>query len=62
MKKGFAMREWYKIRQRNEALDCRVYAYAAQHSLQIDMKMLIAAVDGQGPQQQKGRRTSNSMQ
>lgn len=27
--KGFAKREWQKIRPRNEALDCRVYAYAA---------------------------------
>ena len=27
--KGFARREWVKTRARNEALDCRVYAYAA---------------------------------
>lgn len=27
--KGFPKREWQKIRPRNEALDCRVYAYAA---------------------------------
>ncbi|XPV77943.1 MAG: phage terminase large subunit family protein [Desulfovibrio sp.] len=27
--KGFPKREWVKIRPRNEALDCRVYAYAA---------------------------------
>ena len=27
--KGFARKEWQKTRPRNEALDCRVYAYAA---------------------------------
>lgn len=27
--RGFARREWQKVRARNEALDCRVYAYAA---------------------------------
>lgn len=27
--KGFGRREWVKTRARNEALDCRVYAYAA---------------------------------
>nr|DAT89587.1 MAG TPA: terminase large subunit [Caudoviricetes sp.] len=27
--KGFAKRTWVKIRARNEALDCRVYSYAA---------------------------------
>jgi len=28
-KRGFARREWQKMRERNEALDCRVYARAA---------------------------------
>lgn len=27
--KGYAAREWHKTRERNEALDCRVYAFAA---------------------------------
>jgi phage terminase large subunit GpA-like protein len=27
--KGFPVKEWHKTRSRNEALDCRVYAYAA---------------------------------
>lgn len=27
--RGFPVREWKKTRERNEALDCRVYAYAA---------------------------------
>jgi len=29
MIRGFPFREWHKTRERNEALDCRVYAYAA---------------------------------
>lgn len=29
MIRGFPLREWHKSRERNEALDCRVYAYAA---------------------------------
>ncbi|WP_298938127.1 phage terminase large subunit family protein [uncultured Ruegeria sp.] len=33
MIRGFPFREWHKNRDRNEALDCRVYAYAA---LKID--------------------------
>ena len=33
MVRGFPFREWHKTRERNEALDCRVYAYAA---LKID--------------------------
>ena len=30
---GYPVREWQKMRERNEALDCRVYAYAALHGL-----------------------------
>jgi phage terminase large subunit GpA-like protein len=29
MRRGFPVRAWHKTRERNEALDCRVYAYAA---------------------------------
>jgi Bacteriophage tail assembly protein len=29
MVRGFPFREWHKTRERNEVLDCRVYAYAA---------------------------------
>jgi phage terminase large subunit GpA-like protein len=29
--RGFARREWVKVRSRNESLDCLVYAYAAAH-------------------------------
>lgn len=35
-KKGFSVYEWHKIAQRNEALDCRVYARAASAVLGID--------------------------
>lgn len=35
--KGRPRREWVKIRQRNEALDCRVYATAALAVLNINM-------------------------
>ena len=38
--KGFHRREWVKIRQRNEALDCRVYALAALNILGISVNML----------------------
>ena len=34
--KGFPKREWQKVRDRNEALDCRVYARAAAIALGID--------------------------
>ena len=33
---GFPIREWQKMRDRNEALDCYVYARAAVYSLGID--------------------------
>ncbi len=35
-KRGFPHREWHKERERNEALDCRVYARAAAASVGID--------------------------
>lgn len=35
-KRGFAYREWRKLRERNEVLDCRVYARAAASSVGID--------------------------
>lgn len=35
-KRGFPFREWRKERERNEALDCRVYAHAAAASVGID--------------------------
>jgi phage terminase large subunit GpA-like protein len=35
-KRGFAKLEWQKLRERNEALDCRVYARAAAWVLGAD--------------------------
>src|SRR6185312_16089570 len=34
--KGYPHREWVKIRERNEALDCRCYARAAATAIGID--------------------------
>lgn len=39
-RKGFAVRSYEKIRDRNEALDCRVYGYAAAYSLKPDWEDL----------------------
>ena len=33
---GFAVREWHKMRERNEALDCYVYARAAASATGLD--------------------------
>ena len=38
--KGFHRREWIKVRERNEALDCRVYALAALNIMGISVNML----------------------
>ena len=35
-KRGYARQEWQKLRERNEALDCRVYARAAAWILGAD--------------------------
>jgi phage terminase large subunit GpA-like protein len=35
-RKGFAYREWQKMRERNEALDCYVYARAAAAAAGLD--------------------------
>ena len=34
--KGYPKREWQKLRERNEALDCRIYARAAAIALGMD--------------------------
>jgi phage terminase large subunit GpA-like protein len=36
-RKGFATKEWVKIRARNEPFDCRVYATAALEMLEVDL-------------------------
>jgi phage terminase large subunit GpA-like protein len=53
---GFAIREWQKMRERNEALDCYVYARAAaaasgldrfeeRHWRELEKQLGIASVD-----------------
>jgi phage terminase large subunit GpA-like protein len=38
--RGFHQRQWVKIRARNEALDCRVYALAALSILNVNVNMI----------------------
>lgn len=51
--KGFAARDWHKTRERNEALDCRVYALAALKILNPNIKRaldrLTTAADADAP-------------
>lgn len=44
-RKGYTHYEWHKIRERNEALDCRVYAMGALYTL---ASTVSGAVDGNG--------------
>jgi phage terminase large subunit GpA-like protein len=61
-RRGFAKLEWQKLRERNEALDCRVYARAAAwiagadrwsearwHDLERQLAVETAAADGEAP-------------
>jgi phage terminase large subunit GpA-like protein len=41
MHRGFTVKEWHKTRPRNEALDCRVYAYAALKIMNPNLKRLV---------------------
>jgi phage terminase large subunit GpA-like protein len=43
-KKGFDVPEWKKIRARNEALDCRIYALVALHILRPNYEALEAGL------------------
>lgn len=52
--RGFPVREWVKIRARNEAFDCRVLATAALASLNIRIDELVDAMNAATPQ--RGRR------
>lgn len=52
--RGFSVREWVKIRPRNEALDCRVLATAALASLNVRVDELVAAMESD--MQPAGRR------
>jgi len=61
-KRGFARLEWQKLRERNEALDCRVYARAAAwivgadrwsearwQDLERQLAVETAVADGEAP-------------
>lgn len=43
--RGFPVREWHMTRDRNEALDCRVYALAALKILNPDLKRQAAKLE-----------------
>lgn len=44
--KGFPVREWVKVFDRNEPFDCRVYATAAFISLNLNMQMMHEMMNG----------------
>ena len=53
-RKGFPHREWVKVRLRNEALDCRVYAMAALKLLpKVQRRSINKASKVKAPQQQQ---------
>ena len=58
--KGFARREWVKVRSRNEALDCRVYAMAALYilnpAMEVIAKKLAVPPDAKPKQRREPRR------
>jgi phage terminase large subunit GpA-like protein len=69
--RGFPDRQWHKTRVRNEALDCRVYAYAALKIEKPNIKLLLARLktadesetsppasdeEGEPPEEQKPKR------
>jgi len=62
--KGFPKREWVKTRPRNEALDCRVYAYAAllimAPNLNRHEQRLKVAAENQKPQEEQEVKTTQS--
>lgn len=58
--KGFSVREWFKVYERNEPLDCRVLATAAFSSLNIRIDELVEAMNASRPQQ--GRRIRGQME
>lgn len=55
--KGFPVREWYKTRERNEALDCRVYALAALKVMQLNLEQLADMMEGNWQPQFSERKT-----
>lgn len=58
MVKGFAVRDWHKTRERNEALDCRVYALAALKILNPNIKRAIDRIAADAPEDGPGESLS----
>ncbi len=65
-KRGFSKLEWQKLRERNEALDCRVYARAAAWIVGIDrfsqrrweeLEKAVALIEAEPASQVDSRRT-----
>jgi phage terminase large subunit GpA-like protein len=50
--KGIPTRVWKKIRARNEALDCAVYAFAAYASLNANLERIASRAEAQVKQAQ----------
>ncbi len=50
-RKGFPFREWHKTRERNEALDCRVYALAALHLMNVNLQRMAKKLESALPEQ-----------
>lgn len=49
--KGFPVLEWHKTRDRNEALDCRVYAFAALKIIQPNIKRALERLVSAGEEE-----------
>ena len=59
--KGFYKREWIKTRPRNEALDCRVYAWAALSIINVNVNIMSqrskkASANGENESESKPQR------
>ena len=52
--RGFAVREWYKTRDRNEALDCRVYAYSALKLVNPNISRLVRGLEAKAEPEAEG--------
>lgn len=53
--KGFPSRSWHKTRDRNEALDCRVYAYAALKILNPNIAKAAQKLETEKPKAENER-------
>ena len=61
--KGFPKREWVKTRRRNEALDCRVYAFASFVALNPNLEVLtekLTESDSPIKNKERNRRQMNN--